>query len=186
MPWRNGLGVTTEIARWPAEGDTFDWRVSVAGVATSGPFSVFPGIERVLVVLDGDGLRLAHAGQADVTLGPLQPYTFSGDGATEGTLLGGPVRDFNVMARRAMLQPRVTVLRPEPSVDVPLSPAVTLLYCVQGTAAGSLPGHEVTLAAGDTFSVTGEEPGAMSVLSLDSGTTLLLVSVVPVTPLGDP
>ena len=57
MPWKNGGGVTSELARSP-QADEFDWRLSVAEVATDGPFSQFPGIDRLLVLLSG-----ADAGQ---------------------------------------------------------------------------------------------------------------------------
>ena len=57
MPWKNGGGETTEIAVFPAGAglDDFDWRVSMARVESSGPFSVFPGIDRTLAILEGEG-----------------------------------------------------------------------------------------------------------------------------------
>ena len=67
-PWRNGGGVTRELAVWPAQGE-WAWRMSVAEVDRSGPFSRFEGIERWLAVLQGNGVQL------DVGVGPraLQP-----------------------------------------------------------------------------------------------------------------
>ncbi|MBV9975040.1 MAG: HutD family protein, partial [Hyphomicrobiales bacterium] len=50
MPWKNGGGETTEIIASP-EGaglDEFDWRISMARVATDGPFSRFAGVDRTL------------------------------------------------------------------------------------------------------------------------------------------
>ena len=57
MPWKNGGGVTIEIAVSPSGSslDTFDWRVSMATVIEPGPFSSFPGIDRTLCVLTGNG-----------------------------------------------------------------------------------------------------------------------------------
>ena len=49
MPWKNGGGTTREVLKSPASAtiDTFNWRISLAAVATSGPFSLFPeSIER--------------------------------------------------------------------------------------------------------------------------------------------
>ncbi len=65
MPWKNGGGVTVEIAIHPqgASVDDFDWRVSMATVASDGPFSVFPGIDRTLSVLEGDGILLDVEGR---------------------------------------------------------------------------------------------------------------------------
>ena len=53
MPWKNGRGETTEIAVHPAGAsiDDFGWRVSMAGVAEDGDFSLFPGIAITLTVV---------------------------------------------------------------------------------------------------------------------------------------
>ena len=53
-PWKNGGGTTTEVAAFPpgAPLENFGWRVSIAQVARSGPFSLFPGIDRTLALLD--------------------------------------------------------------------------------------------------------------------------------------
>ena len=53
MPWKNGGGETVEIAVSPegAALSEFDWRISMATVATDGPFSIFPGIDRTLSIL---------------------------------------------------------------------------------------------------------------------------------------
>ncbi|RUU10282.1 HutD family protein, partial [Mesorhizobium sp. M7A.T.Ca.TU.009.01.3.2] len=63
MPWKNGGGVTTEIAVSPSGAglDDFDWRVSMARVELSGPFSQFAGIDRTLAVLEGEGIVLEIA-----------------------------------------------------------------------------------------------------------------------------
>lgn len=104
MPWKNGGGTTREIAAWPpAAGlDAFDWRLSIADIAADGPFSAFPGIDRQIVLLDGDGVRLhARDGSFDHRLVAVgEPFAFAGEATVEATLLGGPTRDFNVMTRR--------------------------------------------------------------------------------------
>src|ERR1700724_4705436 len=69
-PWKNGGGSTTEIAAAPfgATLDNFDWRVSMARVASDGPFSEFAGIDRTLAVVKGGGLELTIGGGAPVML----------------------------------------------------------------------------------------------------------------------
>ena len=59
-PWKNGGGTTREIAAFPpgAGLDDFGWRLSVAEVERDGPFSVFSGVDRTIVLLDGAGMRL--------------------------------------------------------------------------------------------------------------------------------
>jgi uncharacterized protein len=96
-PWKNGGGTTTEI--YAAGGERFDWRVSIATVAASGPFSNFAGYDRHIMVLEGDGMSVEVDGKLRV-LAPMTPISFSGDSATVGHLTSGPVRDFNLMVNR--------------------------------------------------------------------------------------
>lgn len=111
-PWKNGGGSTRELVCQPpgAGMDRFDWRVSIASIAQSGPFSVFPGIDRIILLLDGDGVQLVAPSHFNHRLGaPNQPFAFAGDVAVDCTLLGGESTDFNVMTRRGVVQADVTV-----------------------------------------------------------------------------
>jgi environmental stress-induced protein Ves len=87
-------------------------RISRARVEEDGPFSAFPGWERILVVLAGDGLVLSHGTDAPrARLRPLEPYRFDGGWTTTGALVGGAVEDFNVFWRPGMLATDVQMLR---------------------------------------------------------------------------
>ncbi len=102
MRWKNGLGETVEIDRSGDASDQlgdFDWRLSLARVAADGPFSVFPGVERTITVVEGAGMELILADANRHRLLPMRPFTYDGGMAIEGLLLDGPVRDFNVMVR---------------------------------------------------------------------------------------
>ncbi|WP_349436035.1 HutD family protein [Pararhizobium sp. A13] len=103
MPWKNGGGETTEIAVFPPEADlaAFGWRVSMATVATDGPFSVFAGIDRTLSILDGHGMELNIEGRAPVVLTQAsRPLAFPADAPTSARLVSGAIVDLNVMTRR--------------------------------------------------------------------------------------
>jgi environmental stress-induced protein Ves len=110
MPWKNGGGITREVAVFSEAGD-FLWRLSLATVASDGPFSTFPGIDRTLTVLDGPGIELAVQGRAPARLAPLAPFAFPGDAVASARLLGGAITDFNVMTRRDRLAHRVEARR---------------------------------------------------------------------------
>lgn len=103
MPWKNGGGTTTEIAVAP-EGASlgyFDWRISMAHVGADGPFSSFPGIDRTLSVLTGNGIRLAFGDGETVSLDrATAPFFFAADRAVDGVLVNGAIDDLNVMSRR--------------------------------------------------------------------------------------
>jgi environmental stress-induced protein Ves len=98
MPWKNGGGSTEEITRDAGTGlDGFGWRLSIADIGESGGFSTFAGYERIITVLQGDGMTLSVDGHNTRSLLPLDPFAFSGESQVSCTLLGGPIRDFNLI-----------------------------------------------------------------------------------------
>lgn len=136
MPWKNGGGVTTEILAWPpAAGlDAFDWRISMAQVASGGPFSVFAGIDRTLTVLAGT-MRLTAGDAAPVALSPQsQPYAFPGDVGTEAALIDGPVLDFNVMTRRGRISHAVERLAFSKPTEIAQGEGISLVFVASGSA----------------------------------------------------
>jgi environmental stress-induced protein Ves len=113
--WKNGAGLTREIVRSPRDStmDTFAWRVSIAEVSESGAFSVFPGVDRIIVLLSGDGAVLRSAdGAIDHRLDrELAPFSVPGESAIDARLVGGRSTDFNVMTRRDAIHAEVQVIR---------------------------------------------------------------------------
>jgi len=105
-PWKNGGGETREIVCRPAGSgsENFAWRVSVARINSDGPFSLFPGVDRVITLLEGKGISLKSPdGDIDHILDrPLIPFAFPGEAAIRAEMLGGESLDFNVMTRRSV------------------------------------------------------------------------------------
>ena len=98
--WKNGTGWTREIVRTPETGD-WDWRLSIAEIEQDGPFSAFPGIDRELVLIRGNGLRLRFSdGEVHELQPPHARLRFAGEREVRGELLEGPTHDFNLMWRR--------------------------------------------------------------------------------------
>ena len=131
VPWKNGGGITREIAAWPPGSgfDDFAWRISMAEVREDGPFSSFPGVERILTVLEG-GLRLTIEGAGVFDLSPgSAPQAF--DGATPASAeltAAGSVLDLNVMTRRGAAFARVE--RMASLADVPATPGACLVFAL--------------------------------------------------------
>ncbi|OAR23253.1 HutD family protein [Streptomyces sp. ERV7] len=99
--WRNGGGATREIVSRPEGAEAFGWRASVADIERDGAFSAFPGVERTLTLLTGDGVRLMCPGVFDQLLVRAgEPFGFSGDLALAAELPGGACRVLNLMVRR--------------------------------------------------------------------------------------
>ncbi len=119
QPWKNGGGVTHEIDR-ADEGARMLWRLSIAEVATDGPFSAFPGLSRILTVIEGAGLWLDTPEGALAAL-PMQPLAFTGDLPVTGRLIDGPLRDFNLIFDAAAVAATVTPLQGT-TLDCPGAP----------------------------------------------------------------
>lgn len=96
-PWKNGGGTTRPVASAPGQTREFGWRLSLAEVSMAGAFSRFPGISRLMGILQGQ-LYLEVKGLPAVTLHPEGPaFAFPGDAPARGTPLHGPVQDINLM-----------------------------------------------------------------------------------------
>ena len=150
MPWKNGGGETCEIAAAPdgATLDALDWRISMAVVASDGPFSLFEGIDRTLTVLAGE-LELDFGEGRHVPLGPdSPPFPFAGDDRVEARLIHGEVTDLNVMTRRDRCRHRVTrmVLRQQHTWRTDAD--VVALFCCEGELE-FIPGGAGRLASRD-------------------------------------
>ena len=101
MAWKNGGGSTRNVAAAPAGSGPahFDWRVSIAEVAADGPFSAFPGVDRVIMLVDGAEMALDVDGVTH-RLERFDVLAFSGEATTLCRVPAGPTRDLNLMTRR--------------------------------------------------------------------------------------
>ncbi len=98
--WKNGLGWTREIVRVP-DTEAWNWRLSIAEIERDAAFSAFPGVDRELVLLRGNGLRLVFDdGRIVELMPPHERLRFAGEDALTGELVDGVTHDFNLMWRR--------------------------------------------------------------------------------------
>jgi environmental stress-induced protein Ves len=171
QPWKNGLGSTCEIAVHPegAGSDDFLWRVSIAKVDSAAPFSSFPGIDRQIALLDGNGFTMTlDDSRVHALTTPFAPFVFAGEARVAVTLVDGPTRDFNLMVRRAQTHGEIRVWQ-EPGTQLP-DPSTVLVYCARGvidTAEGSL--H-----AGDAW-----RPSSASPVKLHQNALALIIRIEP-------
>jgi len=133
-PWKNGGGSTTEIAISPAGAglDEFDWRVSLATISQSGPFSSFPGVDRSLALVDGDGVLLDF-GDERFVLSPSEPLIeFAGEDAVHATVTGLHTTDFNVMTRRGVCRHRLELRAVRGKEALKRRAGTTILFLAEG------------------------------------------------------
>lgn len=159
MPWKNGGGLTREIVVEPAKGERFSYRLSIADVATDGPFSHFEGYDRHIMLLDGVGMTLDAGVRGRFQLVPFVPHAFSGDWDVIGTLASGPVRDLNLIVDRAWAISTLEVL---PLSDPTVVRASTCMaYVLEGSLSKANAGD--TLVADDELVLEPERAARVAV-----------------------
>ena len=177
MPWKNGGGETVEIAVSPEDAGLagFDWRVSMATVAADGPFSIFPGIDRTLVILDGNGMVLDIEGSAPVLLTMASdPLAFPADVPVSARLQDGAITDLNVMTRREGLAHTLSRIELDGSEIVVLPAPTCLLLCHSGALSFRRGDETGALAAGDALLI---ENAAGAELEIDGNAKCYLASI---------
>jgi environmental stress-induced protein Ves len=132
VPWKNGGGVTQEVAVHPvgSDFDTFDWRVSIAQVHTAGPFSSLPGVDRRLAVLEGT-LSIVVGGQGEAQLdAEAAPLHFSGEESVRAHPVGGPVTDLNIMTRRTKFSSSLVLHQTQHATVLATQPVTVLVVAL--------------------------------------------------------
>ncbi|MSP47763.1 MAG: HutD family protein [Alphaproteobacteria bacterium] len=158
VPWQNGGGITAEIAVEP-EGSTvetrFLWRLSLARIDRSGPFSAFDGYDRTIALVAGAGMVLSFGERGSARVDkPMQPLAFSGEWAPGCALVGGPTEDFNVMTDRGRIRHRVERLEAGVAARG-LTTAPTLAVFVPSGGRVTVDGEAFQLAPRDTVIADG-------------------------------
>jgi environmental stress-induced protein Ves len=177
--WRNGLGWTREIHAQAGAGKPGDWawRLSIAEIEQDAPFSAFPGIDRELVLLSGNGLRLRFDdGEVRDLHPPHDRMRFAGERAVTGELLDGPTQDFNLMWRRDLVDAQLWH-RPlvGPMVVFAEPGTVWAIHLLAGQARFADESGLPALAAGDTALLKADDARLRHVL--DGAGEALLVRV---------
>jgi environmental stress-induced protein Ves len=130
-PWKNGGGITHEAIRVPATGDRFLWRVSVAQIDASGPFSDFTGYDRKMVLLQGPGIELTHGDGRHRVLKNVGDFVeFAGALPTHCELLGGFCVDLNLMVAQS-LRSTARVERPADGLIATADGETTLIFGIE-------------------------------------------------------
>lgn len=132
MPWKNGGGLTAEIALEPRDArfptDPFLWRLSSATVTQGSSFSRFDKYERLLMILSGGGLKLN-----DFTLPELQSYSFPGIQDIYATPLSSEVKDLGIIYDRSRVDVSFEVIHfSHEKIQKKLPAEWGFVFCVRG------------------------------------------------------
>jgi len=177
VPWKNGGGLTREVAAHPPYSDlgNFDWRVSLAEVARGGPFSPFPGVDRHMAVISGR-MELSISGRGAVSLSPESaPRSFPGEVPVYAEPHAEPATDLNVMTRRGRFTARLTCCSVAAPTLIRLTADTTLLLALAklGLRAASIDANLSALDAA-RFSASAE---TVTVHSAAAGAAYWLVEI---------
>jgi uncharacterized protein len=168
QPWKNGGGLSHEIAAFVSEG-TMLWRVAIAKIAKDGPFSDFSGYDRTILALDGGTVMLEVEG-GTVALQPGEPFPFAGEIAVAARLTGEPARDLNVITLRAEFVHDVEIVT-GPQRFAMDEDEVAFVYAIE-SAAGV---DGTAIAQGDTVIIQDEE--SFSVVTGGSAAVIRITEV---------
>lgn len=174
MPWKNGGGTTREIFACGANGADFDWRLSIADVASDGPFSAFDGYARSIMLLEGSGMRLDFGnGSEALVTARFRPVDFDGGARTFCTLLDGPVRDFNIMSARARVRHEHAVIGTFPFHAT--ASDMQIIHCLAGSLGVTLDdGTRIAIPHGATLLQLAANRGAREIDGTSTSVALLV------------
>jgi environmental stress-induced protein Ves len=132
IPWKNGGGITHQAIRVPPAGDAFLWRVSVAQIDASGPFSDFAGYDRKMVLLQGHGVALEFGGGERRALRSVGEWLeFDGAISTRCELLDGPCVDLNLIVSKSLRSAARTERLREPLRVTAIHGETILIFAIE-------------------------------------------------------
>lgn len=100
QPWKNGGGRTRALFAWPSAQD-WVFRISLADVERSGPFSAFPGVDRHIAIVRGGAVTLKFDGGRPAVALSAVPFRFDGELAPDCEVPGEAATDLNLMIDKA-------------------------------------------------------------------------------------
>ncbi len=127
---------------------------------TRWPVLALPGVDRTLVLLAGNGVRLEGSGDPLDLRTPFELVTFTGEADIDCILTDGPVRDFNLMVRRDAAAGEVIVVRDGPMA---IAPALAYVcYAASGISECLVAGYPPLVVAPEHSLVVLVDPDTMA------------------------
>ena len=150
-PWRNGMGVSWEIASFKPEGAAdFSWRFAKARIDRDVPFSIYPGMDRVFMQISGNGLDLEFEGGRVLQVHEsFVPHSFACDVPLNCKLRDGPCFDLNLFTARGIYAARPRILKLNGTERLDLTGVEAVFFALKGSAVLGGQGGPITLQEGD-------------------------------------
>jgi environmental stress-induced protein Ves len=157
--WRNGQGVSWEIASHKkADAADFSWRFAKARIDNDVPFSIYPGMDRIFMMIEGQGMDLEFEdGKVLRAHEKFVPHEFSCDLPLVCKLRGGPSLDLNLFTARDTVRSECEVLDVNSQQDIKLSNKSTVFFALDGACALETSVGSAHLELGDAALVLEEK-----------------------------
>ena len=180
MPWKNGGGVTIDIAVSMLPGfaaggwEGIVWRFSRTAIVTPGAFSDLSGYERELALVAGEGLVLETPdGEIDVRQA-FSPVRFAGETGIVSRLEAGPVEVVNLIGERSRVSIDLNCLAGGATIACPTG--AHIIYAATSSCELSINGNACEIAAGHAVRI---DAGEQFLLASRLGTAVV-ASIIPV------
>ena len=141
--WGSNAGRAKDLAAGPAgPSGSPGWRLSAATIEKSGPFTSFPGTDRITVPVEGELLLLTVDG-TEHAMERLRPLRYPGDVPVHASLPTGEVTVLNTFVDRDSYGAAVMVVELSRKNPPSLGPD-QFLVLLQGSAKAAFDGGDVT------------------------------------------
>lgn len=166
-PWKNGGGITLDIADATAPGadpsgwEGMVWRLGRTAIVQPGPFSDLTGYERLQAVIVGSGLVLEGSSGAIDLRRPFVPVRYDGGLPLVSRLENGPVEVVNLIVDRALCAADLVV--PMPGEVVALKPAIHILYAPGDAVTARCGSEDIAVPGGHALRIDAEGEIALTV-----------------------
>jgi environmental stress-induced protein Ves len=181
-PWKNGGGVTLDIAESSEEGvspgtwDGLIWRFGRTAISVPGPFSDLTGFERRQMVVKGSGLVLETPDSEIDERRPFSPVCFQGETQILSRLEAGAVDVVNLMGNRQRTRIDLQVLELKSERRLPAG--IHILYAADEPCAFVFGDSKVRHDLGQGHAVRIDLDGTMAVAALAGRMVLASVFLV--------
>lgn len=158
MPWKNGAGLTRQIAVFPSDANinNFICRISITEIKSDNVYSHFPHIHRTQMLLNGCGVELKFSNKVTILNKQYQLTNFSGNNAVSCHMLRGPCQVLNIMTRQGEEIPESWVIYG--ACNKMLNDKPRVFYIAQGEYDVAISAHKnITLRTGDALLVTADQ-----------------------------
>jgi environmental stress-induced protein Ves len=183
-PWSGGM--TSKIIEFP-EGEKRAFRISVARIEKSSPFSGFPGFCRIHMLLSGE-TKLTIDGEAVHLKGNYPIHTFDGASPCQCELISDSASALNIMHKQE-IQATVETLTAPTEFQLKTGRALLkkfkglklvcdLFYSIRGVATISFDSSVTKLSTNDTLIIRRQIKDIATTVNIQGNATLAHVQIL--------